>query len=205
MARQLLPIELTFSTGSTLYAVVHGVVGGFRVVWNPTLNAGDGAWDIFNGANWAQYAVALTEDAGSGYYAGAYPVNIADVLTSEAVYIRAGGSPAIGDTPATNLLHSQGDNAAGVGADPVAALNLQRALVSEQRGVAAGTPTASVVATDLQSTQANAYAGRVCVFTSGAAAQCAARIVAYAVTNGVLTFAAPLPVAPAAADEFVII
>lgn len=204
MARQILPLDVIYTPGSVLYAVIHGILSGAPVVWNPTLLSGFGDWEAYNSAHWAQYAIPVTEQTGSGYYAAVYPAHIVDVLTSEVFYAQGGGSPALGDAPAI-LAHSQGVNAQGVGADAVAADNLQAALASEQTGVAAGVPTASVVPSSLINAQANAYAGRVCLFTTGAAAQCAARIVAYAVTNGVLTFAAPLPVAPAAGDKFVIV
>lgn len=203
MSVQLLPLELTFNTGSNIYAVIHGVVSGTRQVWNPTLASGAGAWEAYNSAHWAQYAVPLTEQAGSGYYAATYPANISGVITSEAFYNNA--SPTLGDAPVASVSYSQGRNAVALAADVQAAANLEASTISMQKGIAAGTPTASVIATDLPSTQANTYAGRAVIFTSGAALRCAARIVGYAVTDGVLTLAAPLPVAPAAGDSFVVV
>lgn len=200
---QLLPLEVTFNTGANLYAVIHGVVSGTRQVWNPTLNSGAGAWEAYNSAHWAQYAVALTEQDGSGYYAATYPANISGVITSEVFYNNA--SPTLGDAPVASVSYSQGRNAAGLSGDPLAASNAQQAFISEQKGAAAGVPTVSVIPTNLQSTQANVYAGRAVIFTSGAAVQCAGRIIAYSPINGILTLSAPLPIAPAAADSFIIV
>ncbi len=204
---QLLPLEVVYQTGFNLYAVVRGVVAGTRQYWNPTLNTGAGGWEPYNSAHWAQYAIALTEDTQSGYYAAAFPAAaaVAGIFTSETFYVRAGGSPVLADVPAAGLAHTQGESIKAIAGDVQAADNAQQAFLSEQLGAAAGVPTASVVPTNLTAAQMNAYAGRAVVFTSGAAFQAVARIVAYNPTGGVLTFAAPLPVAPAAADSFVII
>lgn len=199
------PLEVVFQTGFTLYAVIRGVVGGVAKVWNPTLLSGAGDWQVFNGANWAQYAIPLTEQSTTGYYSAAYPVNITGVLTSETFYQQAGGSPVLTDAPGAGLTRTQGQNVAAIGGDADMPATLQQALVSEQRGVVAAGATPSVIPTDLANAQANAYAGRSIVFTSGDAFQCAGRIIAYAVTDGVLTLAAPLPVAPDEDSTFVIV
>jgi hypothetical protein len=205
------PLQLNYQTGFNLYAVVRGIVAGTLQYWNPTLNTGAGGWEAFNSGHWAQYAIAVTEDANSGYYHGAYPVNTqlvangGPVHTFETYYERAGGSPSLGDAPAADLGFSQGANVDAIATDANVPVTLQQALVSEQRGAAAGTPTASVIPTNLTSAQANAYQGRAVIFTSGAAFQCVGRIVAYAVSGGTLTLAAPLPVAPSAGDLFVIV
>lgn len=197
------PLEVAFSTGASLYAVIHGMVTGTRQVWNPTLNTGAGGWEAFNGAHWAQYAIPLTEQGSSGYYAATYPANIDEVVTSEMFYNN--GTPTLGDAPITSVAYTQGRNLVGVVGDATAAGNLAASAASMQRGQAAGLPTMSIIPTDLANAQANAYAGRSVIFTSGAAYQCAGRIIAYNPSNGTLTLAAPLPVAPAAADDFVIV
>lgn len=205
MPKQNLPLALLYTSGSTLYALVHGVVSGVEKVWNPTLNTGAGGWENYNSAHWAQYAVALTEQTGSGYYSATYPANIDGVLTTEAVYVQGGGSPTLGDNPATGLLSSQGQNVTGVARESVAAENLREALVSEQKGLVAAGPTLSLIPTDLESTQLGAYAGRSVLFTSGPANQVAARITGYNPTAGILTLAAPLPVLPEEGDSFIIV
>lgn len=198
------PLQVLYATGSTVYAIVRGVVGGVRKYWNPTLNTGAGGWEVYNSAHWSQYAIALTEDAGSGYFAANYPANIAGVLTTEAYYSNA-VTPTLGDAPIAPLSSSQGANVGAVGGDATVAPTLQQALFSEQKGAAAGVPTASVIPTNLANAQVNAYQGRSVIFTSGAAFQCAGRIVAYNPVNGVLTLAAPLAAVPAAADTFLIV
>jgi hypothetical protein len=198
-----LKIQVAFQTGQTLYVLIFNRTTG--QVWNTTLNTGAGGWQAYNSANWAQYVIALTELTGSGVYQATYPAGIGADLTAEAVYQQAGGSPALGDAPAAGLALSQGQNVAGVAGAADPAETLRDNLTAVARGLAAGTPTASLVPTDLTATDANVYAGRSVVFYSGAAAGCAGRIVAYAVLNGALTLAAPLAVTPDAGDGFVIV
>jgi hypothetical protein len=199
-----LKIQVVYTTAATLYVVVVDRVTG--EVWNPTLNTGAGGWEAYNSAHWAQYAIALTELTGSGFYQAAYPAGIADdVLTIEAFYQQGGGSPTLGDTPAAGLNPTQGQNIVGVAGDADVPLTLQANLAACLRGAAAGVPSVSVIPTDLTVAQSNALAGRSVVFLDGPAAFCPGRIVSYNPTNGVLTLAAPLPVAPEAADNFIVI
>lgn len=197
------PLEVTFNTGGNLYGVIHGVVAGTRQVWNPTLNTGAGGWEAFNGAHWTQYAIPLAEQGSSGYYAADYPANIGEVITSEVFYNNP--APTMGDSPISNPSYSQGRNMVGIAGDAVAAANQRDAAGAMPRGAATGTPTNSVIPTDLDLTLANAVAGRSVIFTTGAAADCSGRIIAYNPVNGALTLAAPLAVAPVATDHFVIV
>lgn len=195
-----LKILVAFQSGATLYVILLNSVTG--QVWN----AVDEAWEDYNSANWAEYAVALTELTGSGLYTAAFPTGIADdVLTVAGFYQQAGGSPTLGDTPAAGLNATQGVNVVAVAGDADVALTLQQNLKAGLRGAAAGTPTVSVIPTDLSLAQSNALQGRSVVFTSGVAFACAGRIVSYNPTNGVLTLAAPLPIAPEADDTFIVV
>lgn len=200
----LYPIETLFTTGNTMYAVIRGLVLGVLKVWNPTLNAGLGAWDTYVGANWAQYAIAMAEQTGSGYYFASYPTAISGVLTTETIYIQGGGSPALGDSPAV-AYRSQGDNVAAAGGSVQAALNFAAAVGSEQTGALIGTPTASILQTDLSSSVDDAYIGRILIMTSGGATSQVAYIIAYDGTTKTLTLASPLVTIPAATDEFVVV
>src|SRR3990172_10617264 len=160
----LYPIETTYQPGFTLYAVIRGTVGGVRKVWNETAQA----WEVYSAGNWSQYAVPLTEDAGSGYYAADYPAAISGVHTTEALYATA-TSPAIGDAPASGVGQSQGSNVSAVGGEPVAAANLAAALGSQTTGALIGTPTALLLQTDLADTLDDVYVGRMLIMTSGLA------------------------------------
>lgn len=195
----LLPIRAIFQTAQTLYAIRHGLVAGVEKVFN----FNDAAWEVYNSAHWADYAIPLTEQAGSGYYTAAAPAGTTLAIVWDAIYQQAGGGPTLGDTPAMALQNSQGENVAGVSGDADVPSTLQEALLSEQRGACTGVPTTSIIPTDLDNVQANAYQGRSILFTSGPAFQCAGRIIGYTAL-GVITLAAPLPVAPEAADTFVI-
>lgn len=86
-------IELTSATaGSTDYAVIHN---GSGQCWNGT------AFETFNGANWSNYVVALTEQRynslGSGYYSASFPSGISVGRYTFTFYQQEGGSPAFGD------------------------------------------------------------------------------------------------------------
>lgn len=81
-------IQLAYGTsGRTLYAVIRSAVGQ---VWNGS------AFETYTGGNWATYAVSLTEQGTSGYYAGTFPTTSAGVYLIE-VRDRSGGSPATTD------------------------------------------------------------------------------------------------------------
>lgn len=205
MAFPIFPIETIYQSGLTLYAVIFEPGGIATInVWNPTINAGQGDWDLYNSANWLQYALPMVEAPGSGYYRTSYPSDIKDTLTTDVIYIQGGVAPALGDT-ALSITKSQGANIAAVGSSVQAALNLGAATGSQQTGALVGTPTATVLPTDLESTTDDAYLGRVLVMTSGAAAQQVQYIVAYDGATRVISLAAPLSTIPAATDSFVII
>lgn len=192
------PIEAIYLVGANLYVVIHAPDG---TVWNNNTLA----FEAYNPSNWSNYAIALTEQAGSGYYRGTYPVAIAGVLTTEVLYERVGGAPALSDAPPKGILQSQGMDVGAVAGSQPAAANLGKAAAAEIPGSAlTGTLSTTQATTDLTQALANAYAGRTVLWTSGALAGIAAGITAYAPSNGLLTFTA-LPAAPANGDKFLII
>ncbi len=198
---QKMPLQIVFTTGSDIYAVVRGVVGGVRKYWNPTLNTGAGGWEVYNSAHWAQYAVALTEDAGSGYYDTDFPANISGVITSETYYNNA--SPTLGDAAIDGISYSQGRNSNGMAGDPLAVSNMQQAAGAAVVGAASGVPTAQLIPTNLSTADAAAAVGGSIIFTSGAAIRCPARVVG--ATGSTLSLASPLAAVPAATDTFIVV
>ena len=194
------PIETVFSSGVTLYAVIHNPDG---TIWNNV----DLAWEAYNGANWAEYAVPLVEQGASGYYAGAFPAGAAGVLTSDVVYKQAGGSPPTIDAPATGIGQSQGVDVAAIKASVVAASNLNKSLLTMIQGAvtSSGTSTASKIYTDLSDTADDVYQGRIVVFTSGDLIRQVANIAAYDGAGKFLTLAGAFTEAPAVADAFIIV
>lgn len=201
----LFPIEAIYTSGSSLYAVIFGTGAQVGKVWNPTLNTGLGAWDTYNGSNWSQYPVLLVENSGSGHYSGTYPTLISNILTTDVVYLRSGGSPALGDTPVASS-RSQGNNVAAVGGASQSGTNLGASAGSMQIGaVAAGTLTAAAFTTALSSSVNNVYQGRVVVFTSGVLIQQVGNIIAYNGSTKLLTVGGPFTAAPSAADTFIIV
>lgn len=200
-----LPVLTIYQSGFTLYFMVRGQVGGLNKIWNPTLSAGAGGWESYNSAHWAQYAIVMAEDTGSGVYLGVYPPNISATITSETIYVQGGGSPVIGDAPASGVGSSQGSNIAGLVGDAQPALNMARAQGLLQLGVLTGVPTSTVLPTNLTSSITDAYIGRIVAMASGNAYQAVAYVSAYDGTAKVLTLSSPLPAVPSAGDTFVII
>ena len=191
-------ITTVFTTKSTLYAVVFRISDGY--VWNTST----GAFEAFSSSNWANYAIAMTETTGTGFFSAAYPSAISETLTAEAVYQQAGGSPATSDT-VQSLVHSQGQNVPAVGGSATAAAKQQAALDSMITGtVQAGAISATAFPTSLTDTSNNIYTGRLLVMTSGNAIRCVAQITGYTASGNVLAFT-PLAVTPAAGDAFIII
>jgi hypothetical protein len=82
-------IQIDHPTGANLYARVRDATG---LAWN-TATPG---FEAFNATHWTNYAIALTERGSSGEYVGNFPAAAAGVYTVT-VYLRAGGSPAVGD------------------------------------------------------------------------------------------------------------
>lgn len=194
-------IEALFTTGATLYSVLRDRLTG--KVWNTNTVA----FETYNSAHWGQYAIAMAEQTSSGYYTATRPAGTAGFLTSESIYQQGGGSPALGDTPATNLGYSLGQNVAAISGDPLTApTNLQAGLASETQGtVAAGVITASSFPTNLTNANAGAYAGMTIRFVTGACAGMAALIATYTVLNGVIALSGSLTATPLANDAFVIV
>lgn len=79
--------EVGSRTGLTIYVLLRNSAGQ---VWNGASFVG------YNSANWSTYAIALTEQSGSGYYTGAFPTVAAGKYTVTA-YKQFGGSPALTD------------------------------------------------------------------------------------------------------------
>lgn len=81
-------LRLRYPTGAPLYTQVEGGTG----VWNGT------AYVPFANADWPTYATATDETpAGSGRYVCQFPVASPAGNYSWSVYLRAGGTPAVGD------------------------------------------------------------------------------------------------------------
>ena len=194
------PLETVFSSGVTLYAVIHNPDG---TIWN----ANTAAWEAYNGANWVQYAVPLVEQGASGYYRGTFPAGAAGVLTSDVVYQQAGGSPATIDAPATGVGQSQGVDVAAIRTSVTAASNLNISALSMIQGVitATGTTTASKIFTGLTDAGINIYQGRLFIVTSNALVRAVANIASYNQTEKSITLAGTLPGIPTVDTTFLIV
>lgn len=193
-------IETFTASGQFPYVVSHNPNGQ---VWNTTLNAGAGGWENYNSAHWAQYAIPLVEQAGSGYYSAAYPPAISGVLTTEVLYFNE--TPTFGDVPGGGS-QSQGVNLVAVAADATAPAKLRASLASMVIGaVAAGTLAANQFPTDVINANVNAYQGLTLKFVTGALLGQGGTIAAYDPDTQAVTLTAPFTGAPALNDVFVIL
>lgn len=200
------PIETSGPSALSIYAIIVNNdpdSADFGKVWNTTLNAGDGGWEVYDSGHWAQYAVALTEYAGSGYYRGTFPEDIGSAMTSEVLYANA--TPTLGDAVYAGPGASQGVSVRAIAADSNAADKLQRSVSSMVLGtVIAGTLGASAFTTDVTNDETNAFQGRSLLFTTGDLAGQGSVITAYDPDTGLITVAGAFTAAPTAADKFVI-
>lgn len=193
-------IETFVVTGQFPYVVIHSPTGQ---LWNTTLNAGAGGWESYASGHWAQYAVPLVEQAGSGYYSAAYPAAISNVLTTEVLYFNA--TPTIGDAPGGGS-QSQGSNIAAVAGDASVPAKFQASLSSMVLGaVVAGTLTPAAFSTSVVNPSLNAYRGRSVLFTTGSLAGEGGTIVGYDPVTQIITVSAAFTAAPALNDVLVIL
>jgi len=192
------PIETTSASGVNLYAILHNPDGR---VWN----AVNSAWETFNAGNWAQYAIALTEQSTTGYYRAAYPAAAVDVLATVVGYLRAGGAPAITDG-ATGASQVQGVNVVALSENLDSAANLAASASAMVRGaVIAGTSTTTSFPTNLTGTVDNDYQSRAIMFLSGVLDGQVGNITAYDHTTAVVTVGGAFTAAPSAGDSFIIV
>jgi hypothetical protein len=200
MAITQLIIEAIYTSGVNLYAIITNRLNG--QIWNNSTLA----FEVFNSANWASYAVALTEQSPTGKYIATRPAGTAGYVTSESIYVRAGASPATSDAPPISLLKGAGENSVAISGDAsVAPTNLQAALSTEEQGtVLAGTITNTSFPTSLIASANNTYLGRSILFVTGAQAGNQAVIQAYT-SSGAILVISPLPGAPAVGDAFIIV
>ena len=136
MAGELLT---NYETGKTVYVVV---LDGSGRAWNTSTSA----FETIDTANWANYAVALTEQQTSGVYVGDFPSGIATSGRYRAIaYEQLGGAPASGDLAvAGGVLDWNGALEvhlanAGDGFDVEAGINLRQAVAIVLAAVAGKT------------------------------------------------------------------
>lgn len=194
------PLQAIYQTGQSLYAILINPVDG--TVWNE-MNT---AWEAYNSGHWSQYAISLTEYSGSGYYRAAYPITVPVVLSTDLIYVQSGGSPTLGDVPASNLGQSQGVNVAAIGQSVNGANNLSTTTNLMLAGsVIAGTLTPSSFPTNLTSSVNAAYQGRTCFFATGELINQVGNIIAYDGTSFTITVGGPYTAAPSIGDIFIIV
>lgn len=85
-------IKVAFITGANLYFVVQSAGGGW---WYTTGTA----FEAYNAAHWAGYAVPMVEQGASGDYFGDFPTGIVSGTYRWEARSRTGGTPATTDPP----------------------------------------------------------------------------------------------------------
>ncbi|MGB2046119.1 MAG: hypothetical protein ACPHUD_10335 [Porticoccaceae bacterium] len=106
--------------------------------------------------------------------------------------------------PAALVSGRMDSNTSAIADNATAATNLSSSALGIVSGACEGTPTTTVIQTDLAESTDDHYIGRVVVFTSGSAAGQATDITDYTGSTGTLTVTA-LTTAPSATDNFVIV
>ena len=92
-------IQLSYQTGKTVYSVIRNHVSGY--IWS--LSGGSaGAFEQFTSGNWQNYAISLTEQGVSSYYAGNFPSAAAPSVYALTGYNQAGASPLQTDAAIAN-------------------------------------------------------------------------------------------------------
>ena len=214
-------IEAFSDPSLNLYAMLRSITG---TVWH----TGSSTWVAWNAPDWANYAIALTEDTSSGFYHAAVPAIGSAQRVTILIYNRLGGAPAAGDQAFGNSTAlwdgSTWESGWSTTTRQITTMGLVTVDVGKINGVAAaasklstsastiitgkavaGTLTVSQMTTDLAYTVADLLVGRVIYFTSGTLTGRVAAIAGYVVAGGKLTFYNPLPSAPTAGDDFVVI
>jgi len=88
-------IQIQYASGKTLYFVVRNATGS---IWNTNTSA----FEAYNSLNYSQYAVTMTEQGSSGFYAGSFPSAITAGVFSIVSKQQLGGSAAETDVTAGN-------------------------------------------------------------------------------------------------------
>ena len=127
-------IQVVAATGQTIYVFIWNAAGK---IWN-TQSA---AFETYNVMNWAHYAIAATEQAGSGSYFATIPTGITTAGNyTWAGYIQLGGSPASGDTPV-----AQGPFAIPPSQAAIVVPTTLLALIAIVRSLVGDTPTKKII------------------------------------------------------------
>ncbi len=83
-------VQTSYTTGATLYFQCRNSVGQ---PWNHVTQA----FETFTLADWADYALPMTEETGAGYYMGSIDAAALQSNMSVSIYVQAGGSAASSD------------------------------------------------------------------------------------------------------------
>jgi hypothetical protein len=208
--------------GQLLGFAATGQAGMYMQIRSQTTGqiANGSAMEAYNQAHWANYVISASEQAGSGCYAAGVPGYLPADRYVVTLYTPLTGSPASGDTPVwdtsfdwdgSNVLGSgSAVNVGKINGSSTAASNLGVSTNAFVLGAAVtGTLTTLTMTTNLANGNANIYAGRVLIFTSGNNQGRAALITAYNPTGGLLTFTGynntPINSAPVNGDTFIIV
>jgi hypothetical protein len=129
---------------------------------------------------------------------------ILDELTTNVDAVEADTQDIQGRLPSVLIGGRMDSDVEAINNSTTAAIQLALSAAEIESGACEGTPSTTVVQTDLAETQDDIYIGRTVIFTSGNARGEATDITDYAGATGTLTVTA-LANAPAAADTFILL
>jgi len=150
-------------------------------------------------------ALIATAQADLDIITGASGVNLltATQASIDAIEVDT-GTTLDGRIPAALIGGRMDSDVEAINASTTAAVQLALSAAQIESGAAEGTPSTTVIQTDLAETQDDIYIGRTVIFTSGNARGEATDITDYTGSTGTITVTA-LANAPAAADTFILI
>jgi hypothetical protein len=162
-----------------------------------SINLTDTATTVTNQLTAATIADAVLDEALAGH-------TTAGTLGKAVADIEADTQDIQSRLPASLVSGRMSSDVVALSGSTTAADNLEASALGIVTGVCEGTPSTTVIQTDLAEATDDHYIGRVIIFTSGNAAGEATDITDYTGSTGTVTVTA-LTTAPAASDTFVIV
>ena len=167
--------------------------------------------DAMRGTDSAALASVATEARLAELDAANLPADVDNILTDTGTTIPGTITTLQSDTddiqtrlPAALIGGRMDSDVEAINNSTTAAIQLALSTAQIESGAAEGTPSTTVIQTDLAETQDDIYIGRTVIFTSGNARGEASDITDYTGSTGTITVTA-LANAPAAADTFILI
>jgi hypothetical protein len=179
----------------------HANVAAFRLSQPNTLVSGRVDSSVGAMASAVLTATAIATDAITNAKLAADAIGASELAADAAAEI----ATAVWAATTRALTEIATANVTQINSSASAAAQLALSANAIESGAAEGSPTTTVIQTDLAETQDDIYIGRTIIFTSGAARGEASAISDYVGSTGTITVSPALANAPSAADTFLIV